>query len=202
MIMKDILESQRVRKSIRAKRGQCYYNAFQVIHDVPEYAEADYVEGFVVRCGVPIEHGWVEKDGVIVDPTLPEDEVAYFPGLRFQGASGLAEALQIPKPKKAIRDLPIFCRFGWDGLQSPEFRAANVAAYRHADWKRSPSKSRAVSLVAWQFDCGPTLSFHQDTSQGPLCLANGSSGRSCAAQLRDSPAYATRLGPRTRRVRS
>ena len=26
-----------------------------------------------------IEHGWVEKDGVIIDPTLPHDDMQYFP---------------------------------------------------------------------------------------------------------------------------
>lgn len=77
------------------------------------------------------EHGWVEKDGVIIDPTLPNDDLDYFPGLRFKGQQGLAKAMQISKPKYTVEDLPIFCRFGWGGVDSPKFRAAMIAAYRY-----------------------------------------------------------------------
>ena len=71
-----------------------------------------------------IEHGWVEKDGVIIDPTLPDDDLDYFPGLRFKGQRGLAKAMKIPKPKRTREDFPIFYRFGWGGIDSPEFRAS------------------------------------------------------------------------------
>ena len=130
--MKDKAESQRVGKLVRAKSKRCYYNAFHVIMEVPEYANADYVEGMAVMGGLVIEHGWVEKEGVIVDPTLPEREAVYFAGLRFRGGRGLAEALRIPKPDRSRDDLPIFSRFGWGGVDSPEFRAARIAANRHA----------------------------------------------------------------------
>ena len=127
---KDVAESQRTRRLVRAKSKQCYLNAFRVIQEVKEYAHADYVEGLAVICGVlVIEHGWVEKDGVVVDPTLPRDNLTYFPGLRFKGQWGLAKAMKIPKPSA---HLPIFYRFGWGGIESPEFRAALVAAYRYA----------------------------------------------------------------------
>ena len=85
----------------------------------------------VSRSPVIIEHGWVEKDGVIIDPTLPDRDQIYFPGLRFKGQRGLGEAMQIPKPEITWEDFPIFYRFGWEGIDSPEFRAALVAAYRH-----------------------------------------------------------------------
>lgn len=131
--MKDVIESKRVRKLVRARQQQCFWNAFQVIQRIPEYADAEYVEGMAVNAyGLAFDHGWVEKDGMIVDPTLPEAELAYFPGLRFKGLRGLAEALQIPKPKHTREDLPIFYRFGWGGVKSPEFRSANAAAYRFA----------------------------------------------------------------------
>ncbi len=130
--MKDILESKRVGKLVRAKGQQCYYNAFHVIMNLPEYADADYVEGLAIFSGFPIEHGWVERDGVIIDPTLPEKEAAYFAGLRFRGGRGMAKALQIPKPEYTSEDFPIFYRFGFGGVESPEFRAALIAAYRHA----------------------------------------------------------------------
>jgi len=117
---------------VRAKPKQCYKNAFWLIQEIPGYANADYVEGLAVFGGVVvIEHGWVEKDGVIIDPTLPKDDLLYFPGLRFKGQWGLAQAMQIPKPKRTVEDFPIFHRLGWGGIDSPEFRGALVAAYRH-----------------------------------------------------------------------
>lgn len=128
--VKDVGESKRVGKRVRARAKQCYHNANQVVLRVPEYADAEYVEGVVVdESGLAVEHGWVEKDGMIIDPTLPANELVYFPGLRFKGLAGLVGALRIPKPS-GTEDLPIFCRFGSDGIESPDFRAALVAAYR------------------------------------------------------------------------
>lgn len=129
--MKDIAESKRVGKLVRSISKQCYLNAFRVVQNVPGYAKADYVEGMAVLGGLPIEHGWVEIDGVIVDPTLPMHQGEYFPGLRFSGEYGLAEALQRYKST----ELPFFYHFGWGGVDSPEFKAALIAAYRHAGWE-------------------------------------------------------------------
>ena len=130
--MKDEKESARTRRLVRSKPKQCYVNAARVVLHVPEYADADYVEGLAVIGGaLVIEHGWVERDGVIIDPTLPNDDLLYFPGLRFNGQRGLAEAMQIPKPERTKEDFPIFHRFGWGGVDSPEFRGALAAAYRH-----------------------------------------------------------------------
>ena len=98
--MKDEKESVRVKRLVRSKPKQCYCNAARVVLAIPEYADADYVEGLAVLAKVMvIEHGWVEKDGVIIDPTLPHDGLQYFPGLRFRGQRGLAEAMKIPKPE-------------------------------------------------------------------------------------------------------
>jgi hypothetical protein len=77
-----------------------------------------------------IEHGWIEKDGVIVDPTIPLDEMVYFPGLRFAGIAGIAKALRIPKPYRTCEEFPIFYRFGWGGGDSPEMRSAWAGAFR------------------------------------------------------------------------
>ena len=93
--MKNCEESKRVGKVVRAKPRQCYRNALRVVTQVPEYTRADYVEGMAVVDGLPVEHGWVEIDGAILDPTLPTEEVAYFPGLRFRGGLEIAKALDI-----------------------------------------------------------------------------------------------------------
>ena len=129
--MIDLQESVRVRRVVRSKPKQCYLNAARVILGIPEYADADYVEGLAVSKVMVIEHGWVEKDGVIIDPTLPHDDLHYFPGLRFRGQRGLAEAMKIPKPERTQDDFPVFYRFGWGGIDSPDFRSALVAANRY-----------------------------------------------------------------------
>jgi hypothetical protein len=68
---------------------------------VPGYQAATYVEGIVVQVvdggGFTFASGWVEKDGEIIDPTLPSHEFVYFPGLRFVGLRGQAGPLAIPK---------------------------------------------------------------------------------------------------------
>lgn len=51
--------------------------------------------------------------------------------MRFTGSLGISEALQIPK-EDWCEDLPIFYRFGWGGIENPEFRSAIVSAYRYA----------------------------------------------------------------------
>jgi len=131
--MKDKKESTRTKRLVRSRPKRCYHNAFRVIFEIPDYANADYVEGLAVIGRVlVIEHGWVEKDGVIIDPTLPDKDLDYFPGLRFKGQQGVAEAMRIPKPKHTKEDFPIFYRFGWGGIDSPEFRGALAAAYRFA----------------------------------------------------------------------
>jgi hypothetical protein len=65
---------------------------------------------------------------VIVDPTLPADDLLYYPGLRFRGRQGISEAMRIPKPSD-LDDLPILDRFGEGGSDCPEFVEAWLAAY-------------------------------------------------------------------------
>ena len=47
-VAKDIDESLRVARLIRAARGQCWFNARKAILRLAEYAEASYVEGWAV----------------------------------------------------------------------------------------------------------------------------------------------------------
>ncbi len=70
--------------------------------------------------------------GVILDLTLPDTVLAYFPGLRFPGKEGLVEAVALPGMLECGYNMPIFCRIGLGGCESPEFRAAHKAAYRSA----------------------------------------------------------------------
>jgi hypothetical protein len=111
---------------IGVEQQQCYYNCFRTLLYCGEYSrDAVYVEG--IYLGMPMEHGWLEIDGQIVDPTLPTDTGIYFPGLRYKGMPELSQSLRLPK-KKYKGDFPICYRFGWGGDDSPDFRAAREAS--------------------------------------------------------------------------
>jgi len=112
-------------KRISVRPRHCFYNAFQAVMYCREFCNATYVEGIA---GVPlIEHGWIELNGEIIDPTLPDVDLVYFPGLRFTGGRELSKAIKMPKNHWS-EDLPIFYRFGWGGCDSPEFMAARKSA--------------------------------------------------------------------------
>ena len=113
-------------KRIRAKKQQCFYNAFKTMFECDEFATATYVEGFAVDL-FQFEHGWLEIDSQIVDPTLVRDGIVYFPGLRFNGMTELSKAMHSIL-KETKEDLPIFYRFGWGGHDSLEFRSAREAS--------------------------------------------------------------------------
>jgi hypothetical protein len=121
---KDKVESHRVRKKVRALMKQCWFNARKVILNVDEYAEASYVEGWVVSPeGSIYEHGWVVQNGKVIDPTLPDLDLTYLGGLEFKGRKGIEEFLETPLGKKHKKD-PFLCAFGWGGQNSPGYMKA------------------------------------------------------------------------------
>ncbi|WP_145275507.1 hypothetical protein [Tautonia plasticadhaerens] len=123
--LKDEAASRRLRSRIKAKPKLCWFNARKAIQKLDEYADASYVEGHIVlKDGFgPIEHGWIVRDGVIIDPTLPDSVGAYYPGLEFAGRSGIEEFLATPQGKACKRS-PFFFAFGWGGMLSPGYRRA------------------------------------------------------------------------------
>lgn len=57
-------------KKIPALRGECYSNVKKTL-ELPEFAEARYVEGVVTaEDGTAYDHAWIILDEKIVDPTL------------------------------------------------------------------------------------------------------------------------------------
>jgi hypothetical protein len=122
---KDIEESVRVGRLIRALPKLCWRNALRVVQKLDEYADASYVEGIACVNGcTPIEHGWVcLPDGTVIDPTIPKRPGVYFPGLEFRGREGIAEFLAIPRAR-AYKEPPFFYAFGWGGEHSPGIRKA------------------------------------------------------------------------------
>jgi hypothetical protein len=155
-MLKNIAESKRLKKAIRAKPKQCYANAWRAIETQEEYRDATYVEGAAVRDHVLVlEHGWIVREGEIIDPTLPDGDLAYFPGLQFEGRKGLEGTWRIPGLLESGLKLPVFYRFGWGGVASPEFRNAMVAAYRFAghdlvaeSYLRAAERAREQPAVA------------------------------------------------------
>lgn len=132
---KNIEESIRAgtHPKVLVEAGYCYANAFRAMLNVPEYHDADYVEGWAVYDGgFCMEHGWVEKDGEIIDPTWPDRDVTYFPGLRFHGWNNLLDAMKNLPGKTRKEHLPLHWRHGWGGCDSPEFSAAFQLATAHA----------------------------------------------------------------------
>jgi hypothetical protein len=82
---KDVQESLRVSRRIKAAVGQCWFNARKAIRRMDDYADASYVEGWTIFFGgVAMEHGWIVKDNKIIDPTMPAYDGLYFPGLELR----------------------------------------------------------------------------------------------------------------------
>ena len=129
---KNIGKSRKLKKAIHAKARECWANVWDAIKTQDEYKDATYVEGAVIAFGDVVEHGWIEHEGEIIDPTLLDANIAYFPGLRFKGRDGLDSTWNIPGYLESGVHLPIFLRFGACGGNSPEFLKAVVDACRFA----------------------------------------------------------------------
>jgi hypothetical protein len=143
-LRKNVQESLRLRKAIRARQSQCYMNCCRAVQEADGYSGATYIEGFAIVHHSIIEHAWLVRDGEIVDPTLAEEVMRYFPGLSWEGVAGLAEAMALPvlqfvgigpqaklveRPlTRGDHSLPFFYRFGWGGRASPSFAAARKKA--------------------------------------------------------------------------
>lgn len=119
---KDRVESHRAGRAVRAAVKQCWFNARKVVLKLEDYANASYIEGWVVDLdgGSMMEHGWVVRNGKVIDPTLPHKNYAHFPGLEFKGRKGIQEFLDTPLGRKHRRD-PFFYAFGWGGGESPGY---------------------------------------------------------------------------------
>lgn len=93
-----------------------------------DHAGASYIEGWAVcDSGMLIEHGWLVRDGVLLDPTLPTGVDAYFPGLEFRGRQEIKDFYATPRGKKC-RTSPLFYAYGWGGRFSPTMRKAQFDA--------------------------------------------------------------------------
>ena len=83
----------------------------------------------MLDAGLWIEHGWVVRNGTVIDPTLTSGVVAYFPGLEFRGRRVIEAFLASPRGREC-RWSPFFFAYGWGGWNSPGMRKAQEDA-RH-----------------------------------------------------------------------
>jgi hypothetical protein len=83
-MVKNIPASTRAAKLVKAKPNECWKNAANLMFE-SGFESASYVEGAIVTPTVsqPQEHGWVVLNGEIIDPTLPEKDIHYFPALEW-----------------------------------------------------------------------------------------------------------------------
>lgn len=140
---KNIEKSLRLSKDKRAKvkKRECYYNAFKAVQYVPDYAQADYVEGIAVFGGLVIEHGWIECNGEVIDPTLPTEDIVYFPGLRCEGQLELSRLVG----ETQSVGVPLFYAFGWGGKSHAGFREARRLAMAYSESVISKSNDKMLS---------------------------------------------------------
>jgi hypothetical protein len=84
----DATLSREIAKRLKTKSQNNFDKAYEAALLTPE---AIYVQGFLARAGEPykpIEHGWLELETHLVDPSLPqlgqdEQELFYFPAQRL-----------------------------------------------------------------------------------------------------------------------
>jgi len=91
--------SNEIAKAIKSKAKKPFDNAYKAVLITQG---AKYIQGFLVFAGQPykpVEHGWIEVNDVIIDPTLPHlqknpQELYYFP----------AQALSTKKLKAIVEE--------------------------------------------------------------------------------------------------
>lgn len=113
----DIKLSEQLAEKIKAKSAECWRNAYNALIESPG---AYYVEGWAFG-GIAFEHGWIETDNSIIDPTLYKDPPrGYFPANRYT----LAQLL--PLIEKSGNTLPVIWSF------HDESHLDEMNRYKHA----------------------------------------------------------------------
>lgn len=124
----DYQRSQQAAELIQAKPKECWRNS---VLAQQHYPGAAYVEGYIVWSGLVIEHGWLELENRIVEPTLVNrlntdaEPPQYFAGVRYTAEEAL-DALG-----ESEGELPLICRDGHWGRQTPHYMLAYCDAWEH-----------------------------------------------------------------------
>jgi hypothetical protein len=133
----DMLTSLLASTAIDANPHSCFENALKLFLEPdigPLWRHARFVEGWYVIDEqdevIVNEHGWLELDGRIIDPTvvilLPPETPVYY----FAGVTRSWEEIQLLTHKKQVwfpyvRNVGTY---GTDGLGHPHYKAAHDAA--------------------------------------------------------------------------
>ncbi len=93
--------SEQAAQLIAGLAESCWRNAWCSLQWMPELAAGQYVEGYAIMPTnhIVVEHGWVELNGRVIDPSYPNGHVAYFAGLRFDRAGAqqvVEDGLDLP----------------------------------------------------------------------------------------------------------
>lgn len=125
--------SEEIARQCDAQFKACWSNACMGLMTRPDTLV--YTEGWVVvHGGIVIEHGWLEDEQVIYDPTfvLPRlldgadvTEAIYFPAVYYT-ASAVHQ-----KIFKKRESPPFVWKYGWGGHLCADYMAAHDAAYTH-----------------------------------------------------------------------
>jgi hypothetical protein len=118
--MLDIETSAQIAIKIKRQFKECWKNAYKALAFLPE--SALYVEGFIGGVA-PIEHGWCEVDGRIIDPTLFDSgfqPYQYFPGMRYTKQEASKALSKTHKRFPVAHSLPDFGHSNQDYHQAFE----------------------------------------------------------------------------------
>lgn len=81
---KDVEASLALASICRVEKKMCWKNSVMAMGLLDG---SEYVEGYyAVDIGdfkFPIEHGWLQSEGKVIDVTLPEDKGTYFPAKKY-----------------------------------------------------------------------------------------------------------------------
>jgi hypothetical protein len=126
--------SRRIAEQLGVEARDWRQNAFWAISQIPELADALYVEGYAVYDGPapPAKHAWIEFSDTILDPSpllFEAERAEYSPGLRFTRQEAFERV-------RRNGTLPPFYQHGWGGFDSPEMMRAGALAAEAIGWKR------------------------------------------------------------------
>ena len=99
----------------------CWDNSIQALYHI---GKGQYVEGWAIdlELGIPIEHGWIEVNGQIVDVTWKEENVEFFPGIKYS-------LYEVEVLVNEGYSPPFAWQYGWGGFENKAYKEAHDQAF-------------------------------------------------------------------------
>lgn len=130
---KNHILSERLAKATSARPKACWPNARSaMLYGAKHQPQSTvmYVEGWCVMQDLPIvfEHDWLEVDGWIVDPTLPDYTAEkYFPGICYSAVEVREWIAEIEGD--ALYGPICWTQYGWGGFNHLDYVRSNLRAH-------------------------------------------------------------------------